>query len=56
MCNNCYCENQEKCSVVGYQPYGFCCNLCVYYDATLPSKCSKGIEKTVDQFLDIFES
>jgi hypothetical protein len=32
MCNKCDCENSEKCSIVGYQPYGACCSLCVYYD------------------------
>lgn len=32
MCNNCYCENYEKCSIVGYMPIGFCCSKCTLYD------------------------
>jgi hypothetical protein len=57
MCNNCYCENYEKCSIVGYQPFGFCCNLCVYYDETLPLRCSRLEEqKEVIQFSNILKS
>ncbi|MBD3254850.1 MAG: hypothetical protein GF383_07140 [Candidatus Lokiarchaeota archaeon] len=33
MCNKCECENFELCSIVGYQPYGFCCEKCVRYDS-----------------------
>ncbi len=32
MCNNCNCENYEKCSIVGYMPVGFCCTRCLLYD------------------------
>jgi hypothetical protein len=32
MCNNCDCENYEKCSIVGHLPYGTCCPECRYYD------------------------
>ena len=32
MCNKCDCENSDKCSIKGYQPYGACCNLCTSYD------------------------
>ena len=32
MCNNCNCENYEKCSIVGFMPVGFCCSKCVLYD------------------------
>lgn len=32
MCNNCNCENYDKCSIVGYMPAGFCCSNCYLYD------------------------
>ena len=32
MCNKCDCENSDKCSIKGYQPYGACCTLCTSYD------------------------
>lgn len=32
MCNNCSCENWDKCSIVGHMPVGFCCSKCVLYD------------------------
>lgn len=32
MCNNCNCENYDKCSIVGYMPIGFCCSKCDLYD------------------------
>ena len=32
MCNNCDCENYEKCSIVGYFPLGFCCPKCTFYE------------------------
>jgi hypothetical protein len=32
MCNNCNCDNYEKCSIVGYMPVGFCCSKCYLYD------------------------
>jgi len=32
MCNNCNCEEYEKCSIVGYMPIGFCCSKCILYD------------------------
>ena len=31
MCN-CDCENQERCSIVGYFPVGFCCPECVFHE------------------------
>ena len=33
MCNNCNCENYDRCSIVGYMPIGFCCSKCTLYDA-----------------------
>ncbi|MEJ2250549.1 MAG: hypothetical protein P8Y70_01380 [Candidatus Lokiarchaeota archaeon] len=32
MCNNCNCENYDRCSIVGYMPIGFCCSKCDLYD------------------------
>jgi hypothetical protein len=32
MCNNCNCENYDRCSIVGYMPIGFCCSNCDLYD------------------------
>ena len=32
MCNNCNCENYDKCSIVGFMPIGFCCSECYLYD------------------------
>jgi len=32
MCNNCNCDNYDKCSIVGYMPVGFCCSKCYLYD------------------------
>ncbi len=32
MCNNCNCDNYNKCSIVGYLPIGFCCSYCIIYD------------------------
>ena len=32
MCNNCDCENYDKCSIVGYINFGSCCHNCFYYD------------------------
>jgi len=29
MCNYCECEEFEKCSIVGYLPYRFCCENCM---------------------------
>ena len=31
MCKSCDCDNYEKCSIVGYQPIGFCCTICNQY-------------------------
>ena len=28
MCNNCFCDNITKCSIIGYLPIGFCCESC----------------------------
>ena len=32
MCNNCNCDNYDKCSIVGYMPEGFCCSHCLLYN------------------------
>ena len=32
MCNNCNCDNYDRCSIVGYMPVGFCCSKCYLYD------------------------
>ena len=32
MCNNCNCDDYDKCSIVGYMPLGFCCEKCNLYD------------------------
>jgi len=32
MCNNCNCENYEKCSIVGNMNFGSCCHDCFYFD------------------------
>jgi len=32
MCNNCNCDNYDKCSIVGYMPVGFCCSHCYLYN------------------------
>jgi len=29
-CDNCYCEEMEKCSIVDNKPVGFCCENCTY--------------------------
>ncbi len=32
MCNNCNCDNYDKCSIVGFMPIGFCCSNCYLYN------------------------
>ena len=32
MCNNCNCDNFDKCSIIGYMPIGFCCSFCIICD------------------------
>ncbi|MBY8981411.1 MAG: hypothetical protein KGD57_00550 [Candidatus Lokiarchaeota archaeon] len=32
MCNNCNCNNFDRCSIVGFMPVGFCCSNCNLYD------------------------
>lgn len=32
MCNECSCENEVKCSVIGTVSLGFCCPMCVQYE------------------------
>ena len=32
MCNSCGCENDEQCSIVGYQPKYACCSKCDNWD------------------------
>ena len=34
MCNNCNCDDYDKCSIVGYMPIGFCCEKCNIYEVT----------------------
>ena len=34
MCNNCNCDGYDKCSIVGYLPFGFCCSHCFLYNET----------------------
>ena len=31
MCKQCSCYNYEKCSIVGFIPVGFCCELCILF-------------------------
>lgn len=33
MCNNCDCEGFDRCSIVEFKPFGYCCPMCVNYDA-----------------------
>ena len=32
MCNECRCDDYEKCSIVGNIPLGFCCPKCDFYN------------------------
>lgn len=32
MCNKCDCDHSDQCSIVGHQPYGACCSMCVSWD------------------------
>ena len=32
MCNGCDCGNYDNCSVVGYKPFGMCCDKCASFD------------------------
>ena len=53
MCNNCNCENYDKCSIVGHMPIGFCCSKCVLYNeehTCLKTKTNKLSKKTVDMY------
>ncbi len=37
MCNSCWCENQDLCSVRGTAPMGWCCHNCsVFSPLSLP--------------------
>ncbi|MHA1642955.1 MAG: hypothetical protein ACTSW3_10440 [Promethearchaeota archaeon] len=47
MCNLCFCENYEKCSIIGYLPYDYCCPECVYKNT---EKCLKNQEKVQEIF------
>lgn len=48
MCNNCQCDNYEKCSIVGQIPTGFCCPNCDFYvDGTA---CERLKEKVQERF------
>ena len=38
MCKNCECENQHQCSIHGYQPSGWCCELCIHFDPEIICK------------------
>jgi hypothetical protein len=56
MCNNCNCENYEKCSITGYMPIGFCCSHCYLYDENrtcLKSQMKKEIKVHKIQPLDV---
>lgn len=33
MCNNCDCEGYERCSIREFKPHGYCCPMCMNYDA-----------------------
>ena len=43
MCNNCNCDNYDKCSIVGHMPIGFCCSKCYLYDEEHTCLANKGI-------------
>ncbi len=45
MCNLCDCEKekQERCSIKGYIPFGFCCPECCFYNGA--QACMKLMEK-----------
>ncbi|MHA1669694.1 MAG: hypothetical protein ACTSV5_03850 [Promethearchaeota archaeon] len=35
MCNSCSCDYDDKCSIVGCVPVGFCCPKCEFYNESL---------------------
>jgi len=45
MCNNCNCDNYDKCSIVGYMPVGFCCSKCILYDEKHTCLKTKSVRK-----------
>lgn len=45
MCNSCSCDNDDKCSVVGCVPLGFCCPRCELYNESLDCIRSKVLVK-----------
>ena len=54
MCNNCNCDMYDRCSIVGFMPYGFCCERCVLYDKNLTclrmqTKRDKKLEINMDE-------
>ena len=58
MCNNCNCENYDKCSIVGHMPVGFCCSKCVLYNeehTCLKTKTNKLSKKAFDEKETVLE-
>jgi hypothetical protein len=47
MCNDCECDNYEKCSIVGNIPLGFCCPECKFYEGE--NSCLKSKIKMEEQ-------
>ena len=55
MCNSCYCENIEKCSIRGFIPSGGCCPNCEMYNP-LDLPCNNQFEKAkTREFIPIKE-
>lgn len=52
MCNHCECENEEKCSIIGNLPIGFCCQKCLQYEEH--NKCSHYQLETLYQSIKFF--
>ncbi|MBY8981410.1 MAG: hypothetical protein KGD57_00545 [Candidatus Lokiarchaeota archaeon] len=52
MCNHCECENEEKCSIIGNLPIGFCCEKCIHHEEH--NKCSHYQLETLDQSIKFF--
>jgi hypothetical protein len=53
MCNNCSCDHQHQCSIVGYFPIGFCCSYCITYDEAQICHCEESETKAVELHSDI---
>ena len=52
MCNHCECDNQEKCSIIGYLPIGFCCEKCIQFNPN--EKCSHYKVEIQNQSIEFF--